>query len=280
MKTIIFAAAVLIAAPTFATDFENFKVDSSAIEGSQYLAADAELPGHIKFEEPIFEKPKFGPFSVGVGKDLGGFVLADRLDSHSDMFTRKLGSKVWDLSVAGDSKFEISYLRLTREDETQLHKIKNVKELRGKGINIQIDDNTSYNIKVSVNIFSPTRGSKLKITAINGTKGPSHKIKTGAILDRIEEKSFIFKTAGKEYWTLYGTDVDPETNWFTDTKSFLVIQENGLSTKAYPIPESKLPVGEAVSVALGDAKVVIRRNPDGTIRFFEPGNGIGRIAKL
>ncbi len=279
MKHAIFTLAVLIAAPTFATPIKDFKIKTDMIEGTEYVAEGAELPPHIKFEAPVFEKPGFGPSSVGVGKDLGGFKLSDRLDAHSDMFMRKLGNKDWDLSVAGDPAFEISYLRLTRPDETQLHKIKDVNELRGKGVNIKLDERTFYNIKVSVNIFSPTRGSTLKITAINGTKGPNHKIKTGKILDRLEEKSFIFKTAGKNFWTLYGTDVDPKTNWFADTRSFLVIHEDGLSTKAWPIAEEKLPVGEAVAVSLGETKVVLRRSEDGHIRFYEPGRKNGRIAK-
>jgi len=290
MTLAVFTAAALLAAPTFATTLEEDKaaafevqleqqIETDAIEGTEFVQAGLELPPHIKFEEPIFETPKFGPNAAGLGRDLGGFKLSDRLNSHSDLFTRKLGTRDWDLSVAGDPKFEISYLRLERPDEKQLHKIKDINELRGKGVNIKVDEKTIYNFKVSINIFSPTRGSTLKITPIQGTNGPKHKIKTGKILDRVEEESFVFKTAGKEFWTLYGTDVDPETNWFADTRSFLVIHENGLSTKAYPIGEGKLPIGQAVAVTLGDAKVVLRRSEDGFIRFYEPGKKVGPIAK-
>jgi hypothetical protein len=296
MKAAVIAAAVAaLAAPSFAETLEEKKaapfavtldreaqtppIDETApVQDAEFAPAGTELPPHIRFEQPVFIKPKVGPAASSVGRGLGGFKLADRLNSHTDMFTRKLGSRDWDLSVAGDAKFETAYLLLTRPDEQQLHKIKDIGELRKKGVNVKIDERTVYNFKISVNIFSPTRGSKLKMTPIAGTQGPKHSIKTGRILDRTREKSFVFKTGGKEFWMLYGTDVDPETNWFADTRSFLIIHEDGLSSKAWPIGEASLEPGKAVTVDLEGTRVVMRRGTDGTLALFEPGKTVGPIA--
>ncbi|PIP82744.1 MAG: hypothetical protein COR54_13385 [Elusimicrobia bacterium CG22_combo_CG10-13_8_21_14_all_63_91] len=253
--------------------------ESVSIDAGEFLPEGAKLPPNIRFEGPVLEYPVLAPASAGTGRGLGGFVLKDRLDSHADLYTKTFGTREWNLSVAGDPGFQTAYLRLERPDEKQLHKIKDLNELRGNGVNIKIDDRTVYNFKVAINIFSPTRKSTLKITPIQGTQGPAHAIKTGAILDRVREKSFVFKAGGNEFWTLYGTDVDPQTNWFADTRSFLILHENGLSSKMYPIAEAKLAVGLPVEVALGAVKIVMLRTEDGRVEFFEPGVKDGRVAR-
>lgn len=295
-KILAVLAVAALAAPVFAQTLEEQKSaafaprldreaktpplpETGPVEADAFLPRNAEVPPHLRFQGPVLEAPGVAPAASGVGRPLGGFALADRLDSHADLYTRKFGTRDWNLSVAGDASFQTAYLRLERPEEKQLHKIKDLNELRGDGVNIKIDDRTVYNFKVSINIFSPTRGSTLKITPIQGTRGPDHKIKTGAILDRVKEKSFVVKTGGIEFWTLYGTDVDPQTNWFADTRSFLFIHENGLSSKMYPVAEAKLPVGTPVEISLGQTKIVMLRGTDGRVEFYEPGNKDGRIAR-
>jgi len=243
---------------------------------------DAAVPkaGRGERKEPFWNVPVLEtlPTLQALGRPLGSFTLADRLDSHRDLLRYKLGAKDYDVSVAGDPAFKVIYLTLRDADEIQLHRIEDLNSLRGSGVVIEVADKTFYRIKVSVNIFSPTRGSTVKIDPERGTRGPKHRTKTGKVLDAVERESYVFKTRGKEFWMLYGTDVDPETNLFADTRSFLVVHEDGLSSKAWPVAESKLPVDQAVSVDLGGTKVVMRRTSSGQLMISEPGKSIGPVA--
>lgn len=223
-------------------------------------------------KEPLLQKPKLFELDKGqaVGGLLGAFALSERLDSHSDLFNLKLGDKNYDVSLMGDAKFDAQYISFRREDKLILARVKDVNELRKKGVIIKIDEKTTYKFKVSINIFSPTRGSTMKIDPVNGTQGPKHRIKTGKILDAIEREAFVFKTSGKAYWLLYGTDVDPETDMLADTRSFLIIHENGLSSKAWPIAEASVVVGTPLEVGLGNTKIVLVKTLGGQLRIHRP----------
>src|SRR4029077_2095639 len=110
----------------------------------------------------------------------------------------------------------------------------------------------TYNFHVSINIFNPVRGSTMEIHASQGTQGPDHDISTGEILDLLHAKSFVFSARGSEYWMLHGTDVDPNTNALANTRSLLFIHYAGTSTKAYPVAEASLPVGQPTNVTFGN----------------------------
>lgn len=224
-----------------------------------------------KASEPILQFPDILEMDniEPMGSLLGSFALADCLDAHADLFTLELGDKSYDLSLASDPGFDKQYFAFRREGRILLHKIENANELRKKGIVVRLDGSTAYKFKVSVNIFSPTRGSTLNITPERGTRGPSHKIKTGDILDAIERKSFRFRTGGKEFWLLYGTDADPATGALADTRSFLFIHEDGLSSKAWPVPEKRLNPGKALLIDLGDTKISLVKTPEGRLRIYE-----------
>ena len=287
LGTLFLAAA--LAAPAAAESMEDLrqKADTNLLEGigqaAETLKKDAFLPGEWKEpsaveesaeepREPVLRRPTFieiGP-QVEVGPLLGAFALAERLDSHSDLYTLQLGAKTYDISLASDPTFDVQYLSFRREDQQILHRIKNVNDLRGKGVNVRLDEATVYNFKVKANIFSPARGSTLKVTPVNGTQGPSHSIKTGNILDAVERESFVFKTGGKEFWLLYGTDIDPATDQPTDTRSFLIIHEEGLSSKAWPIAEGRVEAGKPLVVGLGDTQIALVKTLSEQLRIHEP----------
>ncbi|MEE8424743.1 MAG: hypothetical protein V3S11_02885 [Elusimicrobiota bacterium] len=240
-------------------------------------ASESSDPAAVKPEprEPFFQKPLIVEFprSQALGRLLGAFKLAERLDTHRALFTKKLGAKNWDFSMASDPKFDVQYITLRHAETIVLHRIESLSDLRGSGVEVRVDDSTVYNFKVSINIFSPVRGSTLKINPVRGTRGASHKIKTGKVLDAVERESFVFKAGGKELWLLYGTDVDPETDAYADTRSLLFIHENGMSSKAWPVPEDSLEAGKPVLVDLGGTKIALVKTLGGDLRIHEAGGG-------
>ena len=79
----------------------------------------------------------------------------------------------------------------------------------------------------------------------------------------------MFKAHGTELWMLYGADAKPDASGFADTNSFLFIKEDGTSSKAWPLAESKLPVDAAVAVDLGGIKLTMTRTAAGEIVIRE-----------
>ncbi|TBR20753.1 hypothetical protein EPO15_12200 [bacterium] len=223
-------------------------------------------------ENPL-RRPRLEAFPQAVGPLLGVMPLKERLDSHRDLLPLRLGALDWNVSIAADSKFDAQYLTFQRGDVLVLRRLKDLNELRGSGVVVKIDDKTTYRFKVSINIFSPVRGSTLNITPEPGTAGPKHAIKTGAVLDAVKRESFVFKAEGKEYWALFGTDVDPATDRLAETRSLLFINEAGMSSKAWPVAETALPEGAPTAVSLENTKLVMVRGADGRLSIYQPGKG-------
>ncbi|MEK9144906.1 MAG: hypothetical protein AAB339_04785 [Elusimicrobiota bacterium] len=219
--------------------------------------------------EPVLVKPEiFTPDLGSLGAPLGSFTLSERLDSHRDLMTLQLGGTVWNVSAAADPKFEVLYLTFQNKDRLIARRIEDLNSLRGEGVVVEVEPGVSYRFKVSVNIFSPVRGSTLQVTPAGATQGPSHKMKTGAVLDAVKRESFVFKAEDKEFWVLFGTDMDPQTNGFAKTRSLLFINEAGLSSKAWPVPESSLAEDKPLGIALGDTRITLQKGSDGTLKFF------------
>lgn len=221
--------------------------------------------------EPVLQDPKLAPLGSkeAPGKVVGSLKLADQIDRHRDLLTRQLGSAPRLVSVAGDAAFKTYFMTFAWAGQLVIAPLGDLNRLRGDGIDIRVDADTAYNFKVSINIFSPVRGSTLKMKAIQGTQGPNHDVKTGVILDAVKARSYVFNAKGKEFWLLAGTDVDPATNRLTDTRSLLFIHEDGTSSKAWPIAESALPAGQASSVAFGDVKLILTRSAEGQLTINE-----------
>ncbi len=270
-RTLASLIALLVPSLSFAAvSFETLKV-SGELKFHKAPLLFREAPPRAP-AEPILQDPHLTPLGSvePAGAVLSRVSLTELLDRHRDLITRQLGNKPWDISVAGDPGFDKYYLTFSRPGILEIRALGDLGRLRGKGIDIKIDDATSYNFKVKANIFNPTRGSTLKITALRGTSGPSHSIKTGVILDAVERKSHSFRANGKEYWLLNGTDVDPKTEKLTDTKSLLFIHMAGLSSKAWPVEEAKLENGKAYSVDLGGTKLILVKTADNHLSIRKP----------
>lgn len=230
-------------------------------------SSSLELPKlpEIKFQatetnEPFFLEPKATPLTGGslVGDLLGHFRLADQLDRHRSLSHLKLGARAWDVSVAGDAGFARYYLTLRDGAELRVAPLGDINRLRGEGVDIQVEDGVVYNFHLSINIFNPVRGSTFEIRPVRGTRGQSYAIKTGALLDAVRDHSFVFSAGGAEYWTLYGTDVDPATGGLAATRSFLFVHMDGLKSNAWPMAEAALPAGQPRRVTFRSDLVLAR----------------------
>ncbi len=262
------ASAASPSAESISLGSENIFLSVPAIAPLKLAAPAAQAPK----AEPAFPfevlDPKISqaPGAQTLGSVVGQVKLAALLDHHRDMLAGKtLGSKPYDISVAGDASFKNYFLTFQQPGNLLIAPLGELKRLTGDGIDVQIEPGVTYNFHVSINIFNPVRGSTMEIHAAQGTSGPDHDISTGEVLDRVKAKSFVFSARGNEYWTLFGTDVDPNTNQLANTRTLLFIHEAGTKTKAYPVAESALPVGQAVNVTLGDTQVTMTRGADGNL---------------
>ena len=111
--------------------------------------------------------------------------------------------------------------------------------------------------------------SFLNIKPVNCTRGPGHDVKTGVMLDAVKARGSVFKASGKEYWLHYGTDVKDDGSGFADTRSFLFIHEDGMSSKAWPLAESALTPDAAAVVDLGGTKLRLTRTSGGELLIAE-----------
>lgn len=216
----------------------------------------------------LFETPRISPVQSGAaGPLLASFKLAERLDYHRNLLNRQLGAQAWDISMASDPRFQTQYLTFARPGALVLKRIDDLNRLRGDGVVVAVDGQTQYRVKVSISIFNPVRGSTVNLDPVNGTRGPAHRIKTGVVLDEVKGHSVVFRADGKEFWLLYGTDVDPQTDRLAATRSLLFVREAGLDSKAWPVPEAQLAPDAATLVDLGGTQITLVRASDGTLRI-------------
>ncbi len=262
----VLAAALLAASSASAQSFEALRLaaDTALIQALPKAVNPAlEAPREPVLQAPLKPVPA-GPVGAN-GAVLARASLAAIAENAQHIMTRTFGARSLDLGVASDAAFSSYYLVFTAGNSSTLAALGDLNRLRGAGVDARIDSSTVYNFKVSVNIFSPVRGSTLKMTPTQGTRGPQNDAKTGALLDAIRAKSVVFTAHGQELWMLYGADAKPDASGFADTNSFLFIKEDGLSSKAWPLAASKLAPDAPFVVDLGGNKITLTRTSAGEI---------------
>ena len=185
-------------------------------------------------------------------------ALASQLDRHRSLFRLKFGARDWDVSVAGDAGFSKYFLTLRDGAELRIAPLGDLNRLHGEGIDIAVEPGVAYNLKLAVNILNTVRGSTLEFKPVQGTRGPKHGVKSGVLLDAVKARSTVFSADGKEYWALYGTDVNPATGGLSDTRSFLFVHMDGLSSKAWPVAEGALTPNQPYRVELKSSLALTR----------------------
>lgn len=189
--------------------------------------------------------------------------LSDMLNRNQRAFKKRLGAKDWDIGVAADAEMKTFFFVFGDSAGLRLAPVGEPKQLIGNGVNVRVDERTVYNVRVQPNIFNPVRGSTMHMTPIQGTQGPTHSGKTGELVDAVRAKALIANLGGKEHWVFYGNDAKADGSGFADTRSFLIVKENGMSSKSWPLPESKLRVDQPYTVDLEGVKAVLMISSSG-----------------
>ena len=270
MKGLASLLGLLLASPASAQSLEALR--ASAELGLIQAVPMAVHPSLQEPREPVLQAPLVPLPMRGnarSGAVVGKAILGSLHAQNRRVLNRQFGARPLDLGVGTDAGFKNYYFAFSDAKTTTLAAIGDVNRLRNEGVDARIDAKTVYNFKVSINIFSPVRGSTLKITPVQGTVGPKHEMKTGVLLDAIRAKSFVFKAKGNEYWLLYDNDVLPGGSGYAETRSFLFIREDGLSSKAWPLAESALGVDTAGTVDLNGVKLTLTRTSAGELIIRE-----------
>jgi hypothetical protein len=265
----LFASAVL-ALPAGAQPLEALRASAdAALINALPMARHPDLAAP---QEPVLQAPlaprKLHPLEAP-GAVVGQVTLSALMSANRRLVTRQFGGRTLELGIVSDAAFSQKYLTFSDAKTTSLAHLGDMNRLRGAGVDARIDASTVYNFKAVINIFSPVRGSTLKMTPAQGTRGPAHEMKTGALLDAIRAKSFVFKAKGVELWLSYDADVLPDGSGFAGTRSFLFTKEDGLSSKAWPLAEAKLPLGSSAAVDLGGLKLTLTRTASGELVIRE-----------
>jgi hypothetical protein len=270
VPAVLAAAALASASPCRAQSLESLRL--SADSALTFALPQAVHPGLLKPAEPVLQKalvPRpIRPFEAP-GAVVGRVSLPSILDQNRRLLTRVFGARSLEVGAATDAAFSTYFLTFADAASTALAPFGDLGRLRGSGVEVRIDAATVYNFKVAANLFSPVRGSTLKMTPVRGTRGPQHDVKTGVLLDALRARSFVFKARGQEYWMLYGADAKPDGSGFASTRSFLFIKEDGLSTKAWPLAETRLKSGSTAVVDLGGVKLSLTRTAAGELVIRE-----------
>ncbi|MFI5345516.1 MAG: hypothetical protein ACHQ51_03995 [Elusimicrobiota bacterium] len=270
MKNILVGALLL--APVFVQAQSMEAVRASGAD--MFMSSPRELISSLQVapqnSEPVLQPALIpAPFrsSAALGAVLVKFNLAAQLDRNLHVTNYKFGSRPLDLGLATDSGFKKFFFAFTDRTATTLGPIGDLNQLRGNGVNIRIDGSTVYNFVVNINIFNPVRGSTLKMTPVSGTSGPDQSVKTGALLDAVRARAALMNLGGEEYWVFYGRDALPAGGGFANTRSFLFIHMNGLSSKAWPLAEASLKPGAPAVVDLGGAKIAVTLTTAGELQI-------------
>jgi hypothetical protein len=277
MKRVLLAAALLGPAAAVAATMETLSANAQrdffasplSVRSEVRAAAPRDAQAPAAAPATVLETPKVRALGAGerFGSEYGRVALSSQFDRNLFLLNEVLGSRKLDVGVATDPGAKTRFLTFTDGAGTTLGKIGSLGDLRGKGVDIRIDASTVYNFRVEVgSIFDdPVHKSILHTTPTAGTRGPSYDMTTGALLDVMRAKSAIVNIDGEDYEIFYGRDALSDGSGFAQTRSFLVTHEAGLSTKAWPLSESALPVDAPTSVSLGDTQVIMTRTSGGEL---------------
>lgn len=217
--------------------------------------------------EPVLQpalKPVPTPPARAYGAPLATVDLAGVLDRNLHVTNYRFGARALDLGVATDAGFKSFFLSFSDPAGTALTPLGDLNRLRGDGVDARIDASTVYNFRVSISIFNPVRGSTLRMNPTQGTAGPAHDLKTGALLDAVRARATVLNARGNEYWMFYGRDA-LASGGFAPTRSYLFVHMDGLSSKAWPLADAALKPGVPAQVDLGGTKLSLLKSADGKL---------------
>jgi hypothetical protein len=276
MKRVLLAAALLGPAAAGAATMESLGANADrsfflaplAVRPSVQAAAELSWTAR-QAQTQVQLTPVFRALRPGerLGSEYGRVNLAAQLDRNLFLMKETLGTRLLDIGLAADAGAKTRFLTFTDGAGTTLGAIGSLSDLRGKGVDVRIDASTVYNFRIEVgSIFDdPVHKSILHTTPTAGTRGPSYHMTTGALLTTTRAKSAVISVDGDEYWIFYGRDALTNGSGFADTRGFLITHEAGMSTKAWPVAESSLPVDAPTVVDLGGVQLQMTRTSGGEL---------------
>ncbi|HEX4046458.1 MAG TPA: hypothetical protein VH309_01415 [Elusimicrobiota bacterium] len=271
MNRLLLAAAVLLPAAAGAVPVESLSAgaERAFLTEAPSVRASVRAESRLAQSPLVLETPSVRALGARrpIGLEAGRVDLAAQLDQNLFLMKETLGARLLDVGVAVDPGAKSRFLTFTDGAGTALGRIGSLGDLRDKGVDIRIDAATVYNFRVEVgSIFDdPVRKSILYITPVDGTVGPSDQMTTGRLLDVMHAKSALVTVDGTEYEIFYGRDALSDGSGFAGTRSFLFTHVDGLSTKAWPLAESALPLDVPTVVTLGDADLQMTRTSGGQL---------------
>ncbi len=232
------AAAAAVLEPLDAAAGRDFLLAPASLGASvQAAGALARLPQ--KPQTAIQQVPVLRALGAGenFGSELGRVNLNAQLNRTLHLLRETRGAGAFDVGMAADAGANTRFLTFTNAAGTVLGRIGSLGDLRGGGVNLRIDAATVYNFRIQIgSIFNdPVRNSTLYVTPAQGTRGPSHEMTTGALLDAVRANSALIDVDGDEYEIFYGSDARPDGRGFTGARSLLITHEAGLSTQYWPL---------------------------------------------
>lgn len=271
MNRLLFVAAVLLPSFAAAAALESFSAgaESAFLTSAPSVRASVRAAARMEQSPLVLQTPRVRALGAdeAFGEVLGRVKLSAQLDRNLFLMKETLGARLLDVGVAIDPGAKARFLTFTDGAGTTLGRIGSLGDLRGRGVDIRIDARTVYNFRVQVgSIFDdPVHKSILYVTPVEGTSGPSDRMTTGRLLDAMRAKSALVDIDGEEYEIFYGRDARSDGSGFASTRSFLFTHEAGLSTKAWPLSESALPLDVPTAVTLGDVEVQMTRTSGGEL---------------
>lgn len=202
-------------------------------------------------------------------KPFGSVVLENLLNRVLFLGTVELGGNLWYLGsgiAANEDDLYITFIPQTRKSVVA-EKLDR-QRLGGSGRVIDLDEKTRYRIKLKINLGNPVRGSTINLDPMTPAFSKKYQLKTGDLLDSIKANSYVFQIQGKEFWLLYGRDIEPQQRRFAATRSLGFLQEAGLKTQLWTLPETQLPENETVPMKLGNVLLNLQKTTDGYLHLY------------
>jgi hypothetical protein len=271
MKRLLAAAMILLPAAAGAATLELLRADSGVL----FAQAPALMRGALR-ESAIREgalgpllqtlEPRAASNSARLGAELGRVDLASQLDRNLNVMRATLGARPRNIGVATDGAHKKYFMTFDDGGAITLSDLgSDYNRVINEGVDVRVDASTVYNVRVQPNMFDPVRGSTFFMTPTAGTAGPSYSDKTGLIVDAARARATVIVIQGSEYWFAYGRDALADGSGFAATRSFLIIHEAGLSSKAFALAEDSLKPDAPSIVDLKGVRVELTRTSAGQL---------------
>ncbi|MFC1522783.1 hypothetical protein ACFL6Y_10280 [Elusimicrobiota bacterium] len=200
---------------------------------------------------------------------LGTISISTFLDKHHKIMKLNLGGKDYWVTIAMTPGSKDQYAIIKDPNSANYVMARLTRNaMLGSGVNLRINQSTTYNVKLKPNLWNPDRKSTFIIAPAGRTRGKTYKLNSGKVLDMGKKSSLTLQTKRGNVYMFYGKDIDTGKNKFKNTKSFGITTKWTLEPKAWFASDTKLVEGKAVPVSFGNIRLYMKKSGD-TLQIFE-----------